>query len=68
MMKETIKVMTRIERCVLIRPRWMLLVKAAIGGVLVITVFGPTFSIQVWSIICAAIVWPRVRLIFGVIR
>ena len=32
------------------------------------TVFGPTFSIQVWSTIWAAIVWPKIRFSLGIIR
>jgi len=30
--------------------------------------FGPVFSSQIWSIIWVAIVWPRMRLSFGVRR
>lgn len=55
-------------RYVLIMPCWVLLVVVIRGMLREVTALGPVFSNQVWSTICDAIVWPRVRFSLGVKR
>lgn len=50
---------------VLIEPCWMLLIVEISGVFRFVVALGPTFSNQVRSMVWLAMVWPRVRLIFG---
>lgn len=50
---------------VLIEPCWMLLIVETSGVFRFVVALGPIFSNQVRSMVWLAMVWPRVRLIFG---